>query len=70
LGTPTFLGKSTLADEIGVLNEGHARDYSGDVDFRDELVPIKVINLEDQVDLFVNRGAVKTEKSLKEFLLA
>lgn len=69
LSTPTFLGESSLANEIGVLYEGHARDYSGDVNLRDELVPIKVVNLEDQVDLLFNRGAVKSEQSLQEFLL-
>lgn len=55
LSTPAFLGISTLADEIGVLYDGHARDYSGDVCLRDQLVSVEVIDLEDKVNLLFNR---------------
>jgi hypothetical protein len=55
LSTPTFLGISTLANEIGVLYDGHARDYSGDVCLRDQLVSVEVIDLEDKVNLLFNR---------------
>jgi len=55
LSTPTFLGISTLANEIGVLYDGHARDYSGDVCLRDQLVSVEIIDLEDKVNLLFNR---------------
>lgn len=55
LSTPAFLGISTLADEIGVLYDGHARDYSGDICLRDQLVSVEVIDLEDKVNLLFNR---------------
>lgn len=55
LSTPAFLGISTLADEIGVLYDWHARDYSGDVCLRDQLVSVEVIDLEDKVNLLFNR---------------
>ena len=55
LSTPTFLGISTLANEIGVLYDGHARYYSGDVCLRDQLVSVEVIDLEDKVNLLIYR---------------
>jgi len=55
LSTAAFLGIFTLADEISVPDQRHARDNSGDVSLRDQLVSIEVVDLEDQKNFLFHR---------------
>ena len=69
LCTAALLGELTFPCDPRSPYDGHTTNENGNVFFCDKVVAVEIVDIEDKLDLLVERRTVKAEQAVQKLLL-